>query len=574
MLDSLNTPESRKLIALDLVQGIQDAIENDDIETAASKTQQLQEHVHSWQQSKRAKQAKAWLDDALSSDVLTFNSEEANQQLATWAAATGEEAEAEVEGYRKRVAEHAKHKHENIQVRGVIAHCEALFEQARTLEGSDTPPNPQLVLDNYYQRALRIAEAAYAEIPNSPELDVLQRKASTLNEQKESAAAIYPSAIEDDKYTSALTELDKLPDEMQIPRFVLKEGSEPRRAVFSNMVANETAQAEIREQARAWAERTAKRKIREARTALADSTPQQAVDVLDMPSRMETLLGSETLTHLNDVRQRAIVTLQSQQRAQKLAVEAVQMADEDAVAAYEKYVQAKNLYEQTDVDRAQRKQIIAAMQTVLQGMVGQADRAFHQERDMEGVRRLHTQAQSLYADKDSSLTDLLEQLAEFDRMTQQYDEFVQTATALMVQVKETLPKDVAAANEILSQLETYPEIVLEEIPDLYEVRQQVNRQIAADTRYSNLQPGLYTQSIEEARPVFEQVEQAVQDFPDDERFPSLRDRLNLHLYFLSAQQKLASGQTAEALEGLRAVAGVEGHPDQQRAAELLRQHGG
>ncbi len=562
--------KSARETAIDLLQAVQDAVEADQTQTALKTLEQLQQHIQAWSRSERTQQAKAWLDDALAGELLAFNTEAARTHLTAWHEALDPEAEvpAEFTTYEGRVKEQTQRKQENIQVRGVMAHCDELFTKAVELEAGDAPPNPQFMLANYYDKAVAIAKAAHAEIPSSPELDVLARRAVQLQANKKTASRIYAMALEDEEYTEALAALDGLPINLKVPRYanITNEGVNELR--FRDMVAMETARAEIRAQAQTWAEGEAAARVRAAQGFLDEHQPENAVDQLDMPPQFNTLLSGETRTHLDGLRRQADTALQNKRTAADLLNRANLQAPEDDIAAWDTYQQARQL----DPNAAQlaetRKVIIRAMQTQLEKMVAQAEEAF-QNRQMDRVRELFQQGRAVYVGKDDSLADYLEQLAEANGMTERYAEYMESATALHEQVRGLIWEDAVAANDLLTQLESYPDLIVEVFDDLHELRQQVNQRLNADQLYADLTPFVYQQTIASVRDGVQQTRAAIEDHPQDSRFPALQDALNMHLYFLNAQQKLEAGQGAEAVEALRAVASVSGHPDQAKAQQLL-----
>ncbi|MEO1664637.1 MAG: hypothetical protein AAFU54_08365 [Chloroflexota bacterium] len=568
MFDPLDN--SRRTDALDLLKTIQTALEADDIGSALDRTKRLQKQLAEWQRVESIRDAKQWLDDALADELLAFNSETARQQIETWRRALNEDdITIEVDAFETRVNEQARRKTEAIQVRGVKAHCDELFQKAAELEQSETPPNPHFVISNYYSKALNIASAAKAELPNSPELDILQRKAEQLHSNKQVATRIYPMALEDDKYTEALGELDRLPTTMAVPRFVLTSDGDDRRTTFSSMVTQDAARTEIKSQALQWATRRAEDAIKAAQTALDGHAPEDAVDALDMSERLDKLLTPEMQLKLNDIRQQAGTTLQSKHKAEELRQKALEQAGSNDVGAWDTLAQAENLYQWIDDIPQTRETILRAMRKALHEMVEQAERAFHEERQMEQVQALHRQGQTNYSGKHDSLNEYLDHLNELNDMTKQYEEYLRTANELYQQVRDQMWEDAVGANDILTQLESYPDIVLEAFPDLYDTRQQVNIRLSADTLYGDLYRVLFEPDANAVREAIENVKSAEDEYPSDNRFPSLRDALNMHLYFLNAQDVLQQGNEAEARQALQAVAGANDHPDQQHAQELL-----
>ncbi len=563
---------SAKDTARELLKAVQEAVEADQTQTALETLEQLQQHIQVWSRTERVQQAKAWLDDALAGELLAFNTEAARNYLETWRATMPADdlvASGEFATYETRVHEQTRRKQENIQVRGVMAHCDELFTKATELEASDAPPNPQFMLTNYYDKAVAIARAAHAEIPTSPELDVLERRAVQLQANKKTAARIYAMALDDEEYTDALAALDGLPVDLRVPRYVSVTDEGVTQLTFRDMVSVDSARAEIRSHAQAWAEGEATARLRAAQEFMDTHQPENAVDQLAMPPSFNTLLSGEIRVRLDGLRRQADTALQNKKRAADLLTQANLQAPEDDIAAWETYQQARQLDPQAEQLVETRQTIVRAMQTQLEKMVNQADEAF-QNRQMERVQELFVQGQAVYVGKDDSLDEYLEQLAEANGMTERYAEYMQSATQLHQQVRGLIWEDAVAANDLLTQLESYPDLIVDVFDDLYELRQQVNERLNADQLYADLNRHVHQQAIPSVRDGLNEVQAAVEAYPGDGRFATLHDTLKMHLYFLTAQQQLEAGAGQQAVEALQAVAAVNGHPDQAQAQHLLQ----
>lgn len=143
-----------------------------------------------------------------------------------------------------------------------------------------------------------------------------------------------------------------------------------------------------------------------------------------------------------------------------------------------------------------------------------------------------------------------------------------TATEILTQVKDLLWRDAAGANELLSQVESYPEIVQDAFPELYDLRVKVNQRLSADQIYGRLYGLMFSHNLDEIRQGITQTNDAAGEFTDDNRFPNLAKGLQLHAAFLAAQQQYNAGQPDKALQLLAQVISASGHPDYMDAVEL------
>ncbi|MDQ7024489.1 MAG: hypothetical protein Q9P44_02910, partial [Anaerolineae bacterium] len=250
---------------------------------------------------------------------------------------------------------------------------------------------------------------------------------------------------------------------------------------------------------------------------------------------------------------------------------AIEVAPEDALRAWDEYATAYHTYQWVDGLEAARKTVVKALRSQMKSLLKEADSAFHDARDMARVRQIAQGAKSQYANKDASLDELLTQFTEFEDMVTSYEEYYNNATETLAKVRTQITEDAHAANELLSQVETYPPFVLEAFEDVYDLRQKVNQRLNADHSYSQLYPALFNDTSAAVMEAVEQSKIAANDFPDDNRFPALVQALQYHMAFLNAQQNAASGSVEQALTLLAPVLNNAEHPDYEAAIKLQQQ---
>src|SRR5690606_34628002 len=125
-----------------------------------------------------------------------------------------------------------------------------------------------------------------------------------------------------------------------------------------------------------------------------------------------------------------------------------------------------NIYQWVDSMDEVRQVVVKALRGQIKSMLKEADSAFHDTRDMQRVRQICQLAKTQYANKDASLDESLKQFTEFEEMAQRYDEYYTSAKDTLSKVRNLLNEDAHEANELLSQVETYPHFVLEVFEDL------------------------------------------------------------------------------------------------------------
>lgn len=413
-------PLSRKDRALQLLDQIRAELDIENLHNAIIQTDTLSQHLHDWQKTQHIQAARTWLDEALQNDLLAFNADVARQHLARWEQSV-EADHPELTQYRQRVEKQSLQKAAALQIRGVIAHCDELFAKAKELETGKEPPHPDFVLSQYYAKALDIILAAQAEHKNHAELDVLQQKTQRLCDNKEAATAVYELALEQKKYTSALHNLNNLPNDFLIPRFTSTEDSLGNiRLIFQGMISLAAARTEIEALARTHAAGVARQAITTASTFLDAHTPQQAVDTLELSENITRFLDAELKTELTQLQQRARTDLHNQQTAEQHLEEANRLAADNPLKAWETYAQAHQIYQWVSHIRATRQTILHALQTRLSEQIQTAEEIF-QRREINQVRQMYQKAVADYSHKDASLDTLLTKFAELNEMTHRYE---------------------------------------------------------------------------------------------------------------------------------------------------------
>ncbi len=566
----MDTSTTRKERALDMLGSIQTALTDDQLKEAIENLETLQAYLTEWMHTHHIESAKTWIDASVQEDLLAFKSDLANQHLQNWQEALDDPTDREFSNYQTRVQERIQKKQAILQVRGVLAHVQELMSEAERIEHGADAPEPAYMMSQFYQKISGIMSAAHSEFPNTVNLDVLFKKAQKLQENKALVAIIYPTAIEQNDYTTALSLLESVQTDYLIPRFIEKTTATSKQVEFSKMVSISEAKTELRTLAEEWAQSQAQDVMETASGHLASHHPQSAVDSFADRVSFDAFLTDELKEQLNALFKQAEAELDSLQRAEAQSLQAREMVAENPLQAWDVYAKAYHTYQWAEGLSATRETIVQALQKQLEELILQADHAFH-ARQMEHTQQIFQNAQRIYSQKDVLLDELLLQLEEMDHVSKQYEEYIENATTTLNNVQELLTQDTTAANDLLSQLESYPEIVLEAFPDLHQVRAQVNHQLNADRVYGELLNQMYVTDLVEVQKGIEFGTEASQEFEGDTRFPLLLQALQIHATFLQAQQHIADDKISQALELIQTVAVATNHPDQPHAQQLIEE---
>lgn len=564
-----NTPLSRKDIALNLLDQLRTALENDAVKDATEHLEQLQTHIADWQRSETLREARNWLNTALQADLLTFDSGRAKTFLEQWSDATDGEESLELNDYRERVEARAKQKNEALLIRGVVSHSGEIIEQAKTLEVSAEPPAPDFMMRQYYDKVRDLVLSAQADYEKNTELEQLVQRIERLHSNKQTAMAIYPMALESQKYSNALNNLEQLPVEFIVPRFTATENvDETIRLHYQTMVTIGSARDEITTLARNWASQLATNAIATAQRYLDAHEPQEAVEELDLGDNVEKFLLAEQKTTLEQAKSEATTQLRNREKAEERASKSLELVQSDVLGAWDEYVGAYQLYQWADgVDEA-RQATLKAMRSRLKAMAHDADMAFHEARDMNKVQDICTYAKTHFADKDASLTELLQQFDEFEEMIRSYQEYITAGNDIIARVKATIWEDAVAANDFLTQIESYPDFVLQAFDELYDLRVQVNQRLNADQTYNQLYTALFNETLPEITQAIERTNVASGEFANDDRFQRLEKWLKYHMAFVTAVPQFERGAYEQVIQLIAPVLNHPQHPDYDDAIKM------
>ena len=565
-----NMPLSRKDIALNLLEQIRVEIENDSVNDAVLQLSQLSQHMSDWQRKENLQNARVWLDAALSGDLLAFDIGTANDYLSKWSDASDDADEnPELADYRKRVELRSKQKNEALLVRGVVSHSNEILDQAKTLERGNEPPAPSFILREYYEKVRNIVLSARAEHDRNSELEQLVQKVKRLHQHKASAAIIYSMALESKKYSNALNNLEQYPHDFLVPRFTATEDiSGELRLNYQGMVGVDVARQEITTQAKTWARTVANDAIRKSQQYLEAHEPQEAVDELEFGESIEKFLDADHKKEVTQAQSTALTQLRNREKAEDLATKALSLAESKPLDAWAEVIAAQNLYEWADGLADARHATLTAMQAQLQTLAHNADVEFHEKRNMKRVLEICTHAKTSYANKSEEITSQLQTFDEFEDMVQRYQEYINAGNDILAKVKSLIWEDSVAANDFLTQVESYPEFVLEAFPNLYDLRVQVNKRLNADQTYNELYKSLFSETLPEVTEALERTNVASSDFESDERFPKLDTWLRYHMAFISAKVQFEQGAYDKALQLIAPVLNHPKHPDYEDAQKM------
>jgi hypothetical protein len=532
--------DSRDLVrerALESLDRIRTTLSADDLLRALENIDLLRASLAEWVRA----DSRAWLDAALLSDLMAFNSAEARRRLDLWRSTLSDGDTPELSEYEQRVNDRVRQKQTDLIVLGTVHHCESLWQQAASLESGAEPPHPQFMLKTYYHKAQEVTRAAVAEYPSIGRLSKLRDQADTIVAQRTRAATLYQVALEQDAYPEALDALKDMTDLPLIPHFhVVADETSNELTAFDGMIARDEARAELERLGRAWAAERAQDVQQNAEDALTLCQPQSALGALSGYERMTRFLKPQMVEALAELNTRAEDAIRSLEQAERRARQAIQVADANPLGAWDVYVEAYQMYAGAPALPQARETVVSRLELQLGGLLEQAEGAFD-NRDMARVEELVRQAQP-YDDIDNSLDALLVRLNELNWQAQSYAEYLRKADEVIAAARELVAADAIRANETLAQLDDFPEFVLHDIPDFDILRAHVSQQADMQAIAINLRALLNSDNTEE-------IEEAIAQVGAINVQPPVSDAVNdlrLHLDYLNGQDGYDEGETEEA----------------------------
>ncbi len=558
------TPQTTRERALETIDHIRDALTKDNLQSALDHIGILQSTLASWTR----RDIRNWLDKALRGDLLTFDVQSAKTRLQQWQTAAPED-ERDHDYYSERIDERGQQKQVELQVRGAIAHCEALWSEADQLEQSAQPPKPDFVMANYYQRALDIVKSTASEHPTNASLSSLVQKAETTLSHKQVANRAYQSAIEGENYAEVLAELDTLPDTLLIPHYRILTNEDPARTDteftrFDAMITRTEAQDELTRYARIWGQTTAESIIATVEEALAQYQPQRALDELKDGIKIQEFVEKDLQDTIIALDARARDNLQRLEQAERRARHAQRLAEENPIGAWDVYAESYHTYPGAPGLNVARKEIVKQLAGQLERVVLEAEKAYTGH-DYDRFEQLHRSILQNYADKDTQLDELIARLNEMHIDVQTFREKSQNARRLLEQIRQVKTEDLKRAGDLLTQLEHLPADVLHTLADYQHIRDEVRAGLNVEIVFNQLVNLLTSQDVAE----IERGIDTTREYHAESRFEALRLDLQLHRDFLQARQHYANGNIDDALKLLDRVIAIEGHPDRESAQALI-----
>lgn len=207
------------------------------------------------------------------------------------------------------------------QVQTAIEDCERLWTEAEANQRSERPLAPDMILEEYYDKARNIARAASSHIDH-PDLKALVQEAEFRREDYALAAQVYTSARQSNLFRKALDDLDALPPNVLIPVYLFNEHEDGaiEQRYTGRQVTVQEARADLIAKARAWASRQALEYLKDAEDALEKKDPVTADKILrDGRPKVEEFIERDVREQLDDLQQKVNAALAELRAAEELA---------------------------------------------------------------------------------------------------------------------------------------------------------------------------------------------------------------------------------------------------------------
>jgi hypothetical protein len=480
---------------------------------------------------------------------------------------------------RERLAEVAWQQQERRIHRETLQRCEALWGREQEMVANNVAANE--ILETCYRAAVRLAEQAAADYPESVLLGGLVRRATIAYNQARDRYEARTTAEETGDWRSLIQELEREKDRNKlIPWRDVKGQEQPPITVAE-------ALREAEKLAINFAEQKATEYLQEARQHMAAHAPRAAKAEL-LKSHDLFKLDQETEAQIrNYLRDTVEPAIQELGQAEKLLRQATAASEPETgwgfiQQAIETYAWVPGVREArqallprlADLSEQQMQESQAALQSqqpqaalpLAEQAVVQIDIVVRYAADM-GLAELEERAEQLKVQATTLLADCRRET----QLTQTIDEKAAHIASL-------LPEQIGTAVQQWKILvEEYGEETIARFAQLLRLRRKIETHSDVSLLLGRLESAFASNNVERIQSAIADIDQVLQQ-PERADFrpqlTSLQEKLQLRLDYLTGLETLhTSGDAEMALQFFSRVAQQKGHPDAsaaQNEAEQIR----
>ena len=511
-------------------------------------------------------EVKRELDEMFGRPPEEFSPQEADQLLSRWERASLDEGDPLLARYRQLRERMWERREQAKRAQDVRLECEALWERAEEIEKDpDSTMAPEAILEEYYDKARKIAEEALANDPQNVELDRLVKEATQRRERAAELRKLMTSAVQFDMYKEVLDNLVGKPEDELVPVYD-ENGSFERRMPVK----------EAYEYVRRVARNVAARKFGEYRAgveqALKNHNPRSAESERKKIEKLEEFLEEAHREVLRELEDRIQSQLRQLEEAEELAREAREefLARRSEKETWERYVEARGRYKWAPEVKVARERILEEFRRRLEGVLEQAEELW-EGREYKKLERLVNRTRDRYKpvaddDEGTPVRELLEELTDIYDMAREHRDAVRKARPKLAEIERLSRTDPVKAAEELGKLEeTFGEEVLGDISEYERLKSRVRTLSNAKQEFERLQQFLKSSDAAEVESAYEQASEAESTAGEyAPLFRELAERLRIHHRFLVAERDYKAGRYEAASDAFYEIRGEPLLPQEDR----------
>ena len=492
--------------------------------------------------------------------------------LSRWEDAILGDSDRDYNRMQQRVEARARELQRELFIGGVRAEVHQRWETVDDMIERGERIAPSTVV-NYYGQARDAVRKALDYYPDKPELDVLRDRAEQLRDQKALGAQVYTSAVQGEYYAKALQDLEGLPPDEEVPRYVFVEDTQSGQLVerFDAYITREEAQRDLEERAADWAREKATEYLNNAERYLNEHHPNRALDELKGRSKLERFLESDYKKDFDETEENVKAELEKYKEANAVAEKVTEHLNNPLVA-WSVYEDARNIYEWADGVATARETVIAKISSDLQRILDEARQAY-EARNISTVGQLSQEAKEKYQDKDIAIIQgLLDEIDVVQRQADTFRDQLAAAEEMLDGIDTVLDDDPGLATSKLRELKnTFDSDVLDQLERLHDIETRVSERGSAEDKLENLKGFLTSESISRVKGAIGQARTDKNRYSHDERFENIQRDLELHLEYLEAERSFQTNQYMDALPHFEHVSAQRDHPDADDASNRVRE---
>jgi hypothetical protein len=450
-------------------------------------------------------------------------------------------------------------------------HQGAVYQAKTALRAYEQDEQNGAVLSTLVSRYNNVEKRLEAHISthgSTPELQGLLGRAKALRMDKGRRGNIYTSALQQEEYALALTDLSHYKDDEEVDR-------SDDKGNYLGKVKAADARKELEEKARVWAKTKSREYIQAAERALANQNPREALKHLrEERVKVDPFLDEDTKGDFKTWTEKALAMERQLVKAELIAVRSREALEKNNFnEAWQAYLEAEKTFANLLDLPILRESIVRRCLESIEVLETEAQQAFDNSRPRniqkfnENLRMAKNRFGSI---DDFAIQNRLSVFQASRDAASKHHERMTAALRELGDARRAFDRgDVSKAADLLDKLAVLDANVRD---DLGEELVTLQSEVSAAQDIEEFSRELRDLLLDGSQHI-EQMKQklaAARKIPDSQnRLSGVIEQLDGHIKFLDAESLCAVGKIEEASTPLKEVAATPGHPDADAAKSRL-----